>query len=107
MGRVDHGVPGRSEAARLIGSGPRAPNPDAHYTYVTTQEFLIRFGLESLQDLPEWEKLQEVGLLSKQEAITRIGNAPPPAADGRIEYAATAALEGEVATADPARKDEE
>jgi len=50
---------------RLIASGPRSPEPGAPYTYVTTAQFLARFGFDSLQDLPEIERLQETGILEQ------------------------------------------
>lgn len=37
----------------LIVSGPRAPRPGAPHTFVTTETFLMTFGLQSLRDLPE------------------------------------------------------
>ena len=49
----------------LIASGPRAPQPGAPYTYVTTREFLLRFGLDTLRDLPDFEALEDAGLLSR------------------------------------------
>lgn len=55
--------------AKLIASGPRAPQPGAPYTYVTTQEFLLEFGLETLRDLPDFEALEDAGLLSKDKLL--------------------------------------
>jgi segregation and condensation protein B len=49
----------------LISAGPRSPQPGAPYTYVTTPTFLAKYGFESLRDLPDMEKLEEAGLLSK------------------------------------------
>jgi segregation and condensation protein B len=46
----------------LIASGPRAPQPGAPYTYVTTKTFLERFGLDTLRDLPDLEALEDAGL---------------------------------------------
>lgn len=40
---------------KLIANGPRAPRPGAPHTFVTTKEFLARFDLQSLRDLPELE----------------------------------------------------
>ena len=47
----------------LIAAGPRSPQPGAPYAYVTTKQFLAQFGLESLRDLPDLERLQDAGLL--------------------------------------------
>lgn len=55
--------------AKLIASGPRAPQPGAPYTYVTTQDFLLEFGLETLRDLPDFEALEDAGLLSKDKLL--------------------------------------
>lgn len=47
----------------LIARGPRSPEPGAPYTYVTTPGFLVQFGLETLRDLPDFEALEDAGLL--------------------------------------------
>ncbi len=52
---------GRLHARGLIGTGPRSPQRGAPYTYVTTQQFLVSFDLESLQDLPDREQLEDAG----------------------------------------------
>lgn len=53
---------GRLHARGLIGTGPRSPRRGAPYTYVTTEQFLVAFDLESLQDLPNREQLEDAGL---------------------------------------------
>jgi segregation and condensation protein B len=53
--------------AGLIASGPRSPTPGAPYSYVTTKRFLTAFGLETLGDLPDIEKLEDAGLFSRDE----------------------------------------
>jgi len=53
---------GRLHARGLIGIGPRSPRRGAPYTYVTTEQFLAAFGLESLRDLPDGEQLQDAGI---------------------------------------------
>jgi segregation and condensation protein B len=54
----------------LIASGPRAPQPGAPYTYVTTRKFLEHFGLDTLRDLPDLEALEDAGLLHRHEDAT-------------------------------------
>ena len=49
--------------AGLIAAGPRSPQPGAPMTYVTTKAFLDRFGLDSLRDLPDFDRLEDAGLL--------------------------------------------
>ena len=49
--------------AGLIAAGPRSPLPGAPVTYVTTKLFLERFGLDSLRDLPDIDRLEDAGLL--------------------------------------------
>ncbi len=49
----------------LIEAGPRSPQPGAPYTYVTTKTFLSRFGFDTLRELPDFEKLEDAGLLTK------------------------------------------
>jgi len=53
---------GRLHAMSLIATGPRAPRRGAPYTFVTTEQFLITFGLESLRDLPDREQLEDAGI---------------------------------------------
>lgn len=63
LGRtVDADAVGRLRAAGLVGPGPRSPRPGAPLTFVTTDAFLDRFGLESLADLPDLDDLRAMGL---------------------------------------------
>lgn len=60
---------GHLRGAGLIACGPRSPTPGAPYTYVTTKEFLLEFGLDTLRDLPDFEALEDAGLLSKERVL--------------------------------------
>jgi len=60
---------GHLRGAGFIASGPRSPTPGAPYTYVTTKEFLLEFGLDTLRDLPDFEALEDAGLLSKKKLL--------------------------------------
>ncbi len=53
----------------FIAYGPRSPTPGAPYTYVTTKTFLSHFGLETLRDLPDFEALEDAGLLSREKLL--------------------------------------
>ena len=53
---------GRLHVRGLIGTGPRSPRRGAPYTFVTTGQFLVAFGMESLRDLPDREQLQDAGV---------------------------------------------
>ena len=53
---------GRLHARDLIGTGPRSPRRGAPYTFVTTEPFLVAFGLESLHELPDRESLDDTEL---------------------------------------------
>lgn len=53
----------------LIASGPRSPQSGAPYTYVTTKNFLSQFGLDTLRQLPDFEALEDAGLLSKEKLL--------------------------------------
>lgn len=53
---------GRLHARELIGTGPRSPQRGAPYTFVTTRRFLVVFGLDGLQDLPDPEQLVDAGV---------------------------------------------
>ncbi|MEL6127935.1 MAG: SMC-Scp complex subunit ScpB [Pseudomonadota bacterium] len=57
---------GRLHARNLIGTGPRSPRRGAPYTYVTTERFLAAFDLETLQDLPDRELLEDAGLTREE-----------------------------------------
>ena len=52
---------------RLVGAGPRSPQPGAPIAYLTTEKFLIEFGFESLSDLPDLEALKDAGLVDEPE----------------------------------------
>ena len=54
---------GRLYGRGLIGTGPRSPRRGAPVTFVTTRHFLAAFDLESLEDLPEREQLEDAGML--------------------------------------------
>lgn len=58
---INRDLIGRLYARGLIATGPRSPKRGAPYTYVTTQEFLVAFGLQSLRDLPDREMLDDAG----------------------------------------------
>ena len=53
---------GRLHAKLLIATGPRSPRRGAPYTFVTTEQFLVAFDLQSLRDLPDREQLEDAGL---------------------------------------------
>ncbi|MER8962608.1 MULTISPECIES: SMC-Scp complex subunit ScpB [unclassified Mesorhizobium] len=53
----------------FITSGPRSPQPGAPYTYVTTKAFMSHFGFDTLRDLPDFEALEDAGLLSKEKLL--------------------------------------
>jgi segregation and condensation protein B len=70
----------------FIASGPRAPQPGAPYTYVTTPAFLLEFGLDTLRDLPDREALEDAGLLSKEKLLA--GDIMPGFAGDEQEHVA-------------------
>ncbi|MCB1547592.1 MAG: SMC-Scp complex subunit ScpB [Hyphomicrobiaceae bacterium] len=70
---------GNLRSFEFIASGPRAPQPGAPYTYVTTPAFLLEFGLDTLRDLPDREALEDAGLLSKEKLLA--GDIMPGFAD--------------------------
>lgn len=53
---------GRLRVQGLITTGPRSPRAGSPFTYVTTQKFLVAFGMESLRDLPDPAELQDAGM---------------------------------------------
>lgn len=66
----------------FVTAGPRSPEPGAPYSYVTTKTFLSEFGFDTLRDLPDLERLEEAGLLSKEKALA---DDFPVAAGDRLE----------------------
>ncbi len=60
---------GKLRGSDMIASGPRSPTPGAPYTYVTTSGFLKEFGLNTLRDLPDFEALEDAGLLSREKLL--------------------------------------
>jgi segregation and condensation protein B len=80
---VSRDLIGHLRGAGLIASGPRSPTPGAPYTYVTTKEFLFEFGLDTLRDLPDFEALEDAGLLSKEKLLA--GDIPTSLAGGEGE----------------------
>lgn len=86
---------GHLRGEKLIASGPRSPTPGAPYTYVTTKEFLLEFGLDTLRELPDFEALEDAGLLSKDKLLA--GDIPVGFASGEVdgeEEDASASSEG-------------
>ncbi len=59
---ISRDVIARLHARDLIGTGPRSPRRGAPYTFVTTEQFLVTFDLESLRDLPDREQLEDAGI---------------------------------------------
>jgi len=60
---------GRLNARDLIGTGPRSPRRGAPYTFVTTEQFLVVFGMESLRDLPDREQLADAGVVGEAPQV--------------------------------------
>jgi segregation and condensation protein B len=67
---VSRDIIGRLKSLDLIAAGPRAPEPGAPYAYVTTRKFMEVFGLASLRELPDIEKLEDAGLLERPANVT-------------------------------------
>jgi segregation and condensation protein B len=72
---ISRDVIARLKRLGLIDGALRAPAPGAPFAYVTTKKFLGVFGLGTLRDLPDIERLEDEGLL------------PPPQSDVEIDKA--------------------
>jgi segregation and condensation protein B len=59
---ISRDVIGALKRHGLIDGAIRAPQPGAPFAYVTTKTFLEAFGLASLRDLPDLERLKASGL---------------------------------------------
>jgi segregation and condensation protein B len=62
---ISRDVIGALKRCGLIDGALRAPEPGAPFAYVTTRKFLEVFGLASLRDLPDVERLEDEGLLQR------------------------------------------
>lgn len=80
---VSRDLIGVLRAEQLVASGPRSPQPGAPYTYVTTKTFLSQFGLDTLRQLPDFEALEDAGLLSKERLLA--GDIPAGLPNGEGE----------------------
>ena len=74
----------------LIDGAIRAPQPGAPFAYVTTRTFLEAFGLGSLRDLPDLERLKADGVLQRGQ-----GDAELDGAQGFADEADLLESEGE------------
>jgi segregation and condensation protein B len=59
----------------LIDGAIRAPQPGAPFAYVTTRTFLEAFGLASLRDLPDLERLEAESLLQRGQGEADLDSA--------------------------------
>ena len=59
----------------LIDGAIRAPQPGAPFAYVTTRKFLEAFGLASLRDLPDLDRLKAEGLLDTRAGLDDLDSA--------------------------------
>jgi segregation and condensation protein B len=62
---ISRDVIGALKRYGLIDGALRAPQPGAPFAYVTTKKFLEVFGLATLRDLPDIERLEDAGLFQK------------------------------------------
>ncbi|MEQ9152814.1 MAG: SMC-Scp complex subunit ScpB [Parvibaculum sp.] len=69
--QIDRDLIGKLRRFELVANGPRSPEPGAPVMYVTTPAFLQRYGLTSLDALPERERLEESGLLDKARILAQ------------------------------------
>ncbi len=72
---ISRDVVGRLKRLDLIDGALRAPEPGAPFAYVTTKKFLEVFGLATLRDLPDIERLEDEGLLQRPQSEIDIDDA--------------------------------
>ncbi|MCI4679032.1 SMC-Scp complex subunit ScpB [Rhodoblastus acidophilus] len=65
---ISRDVIARLKRLGLIDGALRAPAPGAPFAYVTTKKFLEVFGLGTLRDLPDIERMEAEGLLQRPQA---------------------------------------
>ena len=72
---ISRDVISRLKRLDLIDGALRAPEPGAPFAYVTTKKFLEVFGLATLRDLPDIERLEDEGLLLRPQSEIDIDDA--------------------------------
>jgi segregation and condensation protein B len=84
------GVLGSLIARKLISTAGRKQVLGRPILYKTTKEFLLRFGLKDLNELPSMEEFEKMaGELAEAEEES----AAPPAAEGELEFAEDEAVD--------------
>jgi chromosome segregation and condensation protein ScpB len=72
---ISRDVIARLKRLDLIDAGLRAPQAGAPFAYVTTKKFLGVFGLATLRDLPDIERLEDEGLLQPSQLAADLDGA--------------------------------
>jgi segregation and condensation protein B len=72
---ISRDVIGRLKRLDLIDAALRAPEPGAPFAYVTTKKFLEVFGLATLRELPDIERLEDEGLLQRPRSDIELDGA--------------------------------
>ena len=72
---ISRDVIGALKRHGLIDGAIRAPQPGAPFAYVTTRKFLEAFGLGSLRDLPDLERLKAEHLLQRGQGENDLDSA--------------------------------
>jgi chromosome segregation and condensation protein ScpB len=65
---ISRDVIGSLKRLDLVDGALRAPEPGAPFAYVTTKKFLEVFGLATLRDLPDLERLEAESLLRRPQS---------------------------------------
>jgi segregation and condensation protein B len=72
---ISRDVIGALKRHGLIDGVLRAPQPGAPFAYVTTKKFLEVFGLATLRELPDVERLEDEGLLHRSHIEAELDGA--------------------------------
>jgi segregation and condensation protein B len=72
---ISRDVIGALKRHGLIDGAIRAPQPGAPFAYVTTRKFLEAFGLASLRDLPDLERLKTESLMPTGQSEDNVDSA--------------------------------
>lgn len=72
---ISRDVIARLKRVDLVDAGLRAPELGAPFAYVTTKKFLEVFGLATLRDLPDIERLEDEGLLQRPRTEAELDGA--------------------------------
>ena len=90
------GVFGSLLARKLIATAGRKPVIGRPILYKTTREFLLRFGLKDVSELPSMEEFEKMASLELDEPEVASGTEPTPATTQELDFDEDQTVEDEL-----------